>query len=396
MNVIVDGVVYGFQKHGGINTYFNEILPRIARRADTRVNMLVPRVTAGTPPGPPVCTIRRELIPYRTGLSWRLDQGLEAAVRSLSLRWHGLAAATKREAIFHSSYFTILPGSVPQVGIVHDMNHEIFAEKYDTTEFGRWLRQQYPRYLRNATRIIAVSHATKSDVVRFYGIDESLVDVVYHATNPNHFFVDRDNRSSARVRAVLTQDLPYLLYVGGRYSIYKNFEMLLRAMSHCAQATGLGLVVAGPPWSRGELSLLATLSVDTPVQLVEHPNIDLLRSLYNFAAAFVFPSLHEGFGLPLLEAMACGTPVIAADTGVFREVAGDAAIYFDPSDATDLVRAIETSLGTTIQQTHVQQGFVQAANYSWDRCASETYAVYKRVLAVSKPARRTCKGATRS
>ena len=162
--------------------------------------------------------------------------------------------------------------------------------------------------------------------------------------------------------------------------MYKNFETLLRAISRCAQVTGLTLVVAGQSWNRHEESLLATLGLETHVQLVEEPNIDLLRNLYNFATAFVFPSHREGFGLPLLEAMACGTPVIAADTSVFREVAGDAAVYFVPSDVSDLVRAIEASLDKTIQQTHIQRGFVQAAKYSWDRCAAETYAVYERVL----------------
>jgi Glycosyltransferase len=389
MNVVVDGIVYGFQKHGGINTYFNQILPRIAARPDTSVNILLPRVVEGIPPDPPVRHVRREVIPRRTGLSWRLDQTLEGAARSLSWRWHGLVAATKRQTIFHSSFFTILPGTVPQIGIVHDMNHEVFADKFDTTEFGRWLRQQYPRYLRAAARIIAVSHATKADVVHFYGIDESLIDIVHLATDARHFFVERDDRSFARVRDTLKGHLRYLLYVGSRNPMYKNFETLLRAIAQCARATELTLVVAGPAWNRDEESLLATLRLDTHVRLVEDPDIDVLRSLYNFATAFVFPSHREGFGLPLLEAMACGTPVIAADTNVFREVAGDAAIYFAPSDVGDLVRAIGTASDKAIQETHSKLGFMQAAKYSWDRCAAETYAVYERVLDDSPPARRT-------
>ena len=380
MNVIVDGIVYGFQKYGGINTYFNALLPRIAAWPDTTVSVLVPRAAKGIPPRPPVRCVPREVIPYATGLSWRLDQKLERLVRALSLRWHGFVAGRKRRTVFQSSYFTVLPSSVPQIGIVHDLNHELFAAKYDVTEFGRWLRQQYPRYLRDATRIIAVSQVTKSHVVRFYGIDESLIDVVYHATDPRQFFVDRSKETAAQVRDTRNSPLPYLLYVGARNTLYKNFETLLRTMGRCARATGLTLVVAGPPWNKEEMSLLKSLAVERYVQLVEAPDTDLLRGLYNFASAFVFPSYHEGFGIPLLEAMACGTPVIAADTAVFREIAGDAAIYFNPSDATDLVRGIEASLDKAVWEAHVARGFAQAAKYSWDRCAAETYAVYEKAL----------------
>ncbi len=380
MNVVVDGIVYGFQKYGGINTYFNELLPRIAAWPDTTVSVLVPRAAQGIPPRPPVRCVPREIIPYETGLSWRLDRKLERLVQALSLRWHGFVVGRKRRTVFQSSYFTVLPSSVPQVGIVHDLNHELLAVKYDATEFGRWLRQQYPRYLQNAARIIAVSQVTKSHVVQFYGIDESLIDVVYHAADPGQFFVDRSEETAARVRGTLNSPLPYLLYVGARYTQYKNFETLLRAMGRCARATGLTLVVAGPPWEGEEMALLKSLALERYVQLVEDPDTDLLRSLYNVATAFVFPSYHEGFGIPLLEAMACGTPVIAADTAVFREVAGDAAIYFDPSDASGLVRGIEASLDKRLWETHVARGFVQVAKYSWDRCAAETYAVYEKAL----------------
>jgi glycosyltransferase involved in cell wall biosynthesis len=384
VNVIIDGIVYGFQKYGGINTYFNEVLPRIAARPGTSVRVLLPRAAKGTPPPPPVRVVPRELIPYRTRLSRRLDRKLEAAVQAMSLRWHGMVAGRKPRAVFQSSYFTVLPGSIPQVGIVADMNHEIFADKYDATEFGRRLRHTYPRYLRQADRIIAVSHVTKSDVVRFYGIDESLIDVVHLATDPQQFFVERNEDSLARVRGVLPSPLPFLLFVGGRTTLYKNFDMQLRAMARCARTTGLALVVAGKAWTDDEASLLKTLGLETHVHLVEDPDVDLLRSLYNLATAFVFPSHHEGFGIPLLEAMACGTLVIASDIGIFHEIAGDAAIYFAPFDLDAFVRAIEASLDEAVQQTYRERGFAQVAKYSWDRCADKTYAVYEKALAISK------------
>ena len=268
------------------------------------------------------------------------------------------------------------------------MNHEVFADKFDTTEFGRWLRQQYPRYLRAAARIIAVSHATKADVVRFYGIDESLIDIVHLATDARHFFVERDDRSFARVRDTLKGNLRYLLYVGSRNPMYKNFETLLRAIAQCARATELTLVVAGPAWKRDEESILAGRRLKL-CSAREHPNIDLLRSLYNFPQPlFSLPS--RGWS-SLLERWRAGrrpSPQYERIPGV----AGDAAVYFAPSDVADLVRAIEELSDKTIRETHVQRGFAQVAKYSWDRCAAETYAVYERVLGDSTPARRTLRG----
>jgi len=172
--------------------------------------------------------------------------------------------------------------------------------------------------------------------------------------------------------------------VGGRTIIYKNFELLLHAFAQCARKTGLTLVVAGPAWDSDELSLMNRLAIEPNVRLIEYPESHLLRTLYNFAAAFVFPSRNEGFGIPLLEAMACGTPVIASDIAVFHEVAGDAAIYFDPNDVEDLVRALETILDDRVREAFFARGLDRVNHDSWDRCASETYAVYQKALAQAR------------
>jgi hypothetical protein len=164
MNVLVDGIVYGFQKYGGINTHFNQILPRIAALPDTRVRVLVPPRCEGVLPASPVQLRRRALVPCRTGVSWRLDEFLEPIVLAASMRlWGTWATLAKGQTIFQSTYFTTLPGSVPQVALALDMNHERFPDRYDD-RFGRWLREVYPRYLRSATRIIAISETEPAPV----------------------------------------------------------------------------------------------------------------------------------------------------------------------------------------------------------------------------------------
>src|SRR4051812_14523926 len=122
MHVLVDGIVYGSQRFGGINTLFNEILPRLAARPDTVVEMLLPPVCAGTPPVPPVRRTSREWLPKRTGVSARLDQRLEPMLNAVNRHLVTLRARVHRAVVFQSTYFTWLPARVPHVALALDMN----------------------------------------------------------------------------------------------------------------------------------------------------------------------------------------------------------------------------------------------------------------------------------
>ena len=380
MRVIVDGIVYARQTHGGINTYFNQVLPRIASRPGTTVDIFLPPVCKGAPPSAPVLRFRRNLLPTRTGLSWRLDDRIEAVVEHLNLGLTGLWAMTKGDAIFHSTYLTRLPGAIPHVGIALDLNHEVFPQLY-ADAFGRWLRRRYPVYLRHARRIIAISQTTKTLLTRFYGIDPELVDVVHLATDPAVFYVDRNEAALDGLSQEFSIRRPYLLYVGVHSSAFKNLAVVKDALIRWTRHAPMSLVVAGPPWDEQQREMIAGLPRHVDIRLVPNPNETVLRALYNFASAFVYPSLSEGFGLPLLEAMACGTPVLASDIPVFREVAGDAALYFNPADAEALVAALDRCQDPETRDEYVERGLRRVPHYSWDATAAGTYHVYQKALA---------------
>jgi glycosyltransferase involved in cell wall biosynthesis len=378
MHVLVDGIVYGRQRHGGINTYLNQVLPRIARHPGTRVDLLLPRERRGIPPGPPVRWLPRDFIPPRTGLSWRLDQRLAPVLEAAKLALFGLWAKTRTRVVFHSSYFTSLPVSVPHVAMALDLNHELFPELYAGAH-GIWLRKRYPELLRSATRVIAISETTKGHVEQYYKIAPEVIDVVYLAVDPSQFYVDGQAQDLEELARSFGIGLPYVLYVGGR-SPFKNFPVVLDAVGRLHRKTGLSLVVAGAPWDERESLELPAHPAAPALRIVPYPDDNLLRVLYSFATAFVFPSRHEGFGIPLLEAMACGAPVVASNTGIFREIAGDAPIYFDPADCDDLVRAIEHCLDERTARGCRERGLLQVAKYSWDRAATQTRAVYEKAL----------------
>jgi len=373
LRLIVDGIVYGYQRYGGINHLFNAVLPRLAARADTTVEFLVPDPCVGALPGGRVRFRARS--PLRsTHLSWKLDHTLETVNRALV----GARVKLLPSAVFQSTYFTMLPQGWPQVAIALDFNHELFPDAYET-DWGRWLRDIYPRYLHRARRIVAISEATKQHAIRFYGIDAEKIDVVLLGVESEMFFVDRNPERLASLKEGFGVRPPYLLYVGRRFGEYKNFQRVLDAFVRVADRHDLMLVVAGAGWSPAERPSIDAWTARQRIVLIEHPDDDLLRSLYNFASAFVFPSLWEGFGLPLLEAMACGTLIIASATEVFQEVAGDVPLYFDPYDTDDLALAMEVAAKGSAQRDLVSRGLDRVRRFSWDRSAEGFHRVYAKV-----------------
>jgi len=203
--------------------------------------------------------------------------------------------------------------------------------------------------------------------------------VILLGVDAETFFVDRKPETLASLKKGFGVRPPYLLYVGGRFRGYKNFQRVLDAFAKVADRYDLMLVVAGADWSRAERPIIDACAARQRIVLIEQPDNDLLRALYNFASAFVFPSLWEGFGLPLLEAMACGTLIIASATEVFQEVAGNVPLYFDPYDTDDLALAMEVAAKGSAQANLISRGLDRVRSFSWDRSAEEFHRVYAQV-----------------
>jgi glycosyltransferase involved in cell wall biosynthesis len=387
--LVVDGVVYGFQRHGGINTFFNEVLPRLSKRLDISIAVQLPDHCEGKLPRM-AAKVWQSPFPHETGLSWKLDQVAKPLLRRANI----LAAKLRLwqftgrswPYVFQSTYFTLNDEPVPQVGLALDMNHEIFVEFFQN-DWGQSLRRQYREYLQRATRIIAISQNTKQDVIRIYRIPSDNIDVVYLAVDRDVFRAQQ-SKEVVEARRTLTHDCePYILFLGRRDG-YKNFDRLLEAFGRASIKNRVCLVVVGTPWQSGESRRIRDLGLDSRVRLVAYPSDQLLAALYNGALAFIYPSLGEGFGIPLLEAMACETLVLAADIPVFREVAGEAAIYFDPYQPEDIARVLEIAASNLSRTEYISRGTQQVAKYSWDKCAEQTYHVYRKALELWSDERR--------
>jgi glycosyltransferase involved in cell wall biosynthesis len=242
------------------------------------------------------------------------------------------------------------------------------------------MRALVPLAARSADRIIAVSEATKTEIGCVLDVPSERVDVVYEGGRP-----PGPATPEAELRARLRLgDAPLVLSVSARRP-HKNLSRLLQAFAGLAE--GPLLVLPGYPTPfEGELAAeIARLDLGARVRLLGWVSEDDLEALYLGARCFVFPSLAEGFGLPVLEAMERGLPVACSNASSLPEVAGDAARYFDPFDVMDMRRAIaEVLADDSLRSRLAAAGRSRALLFSWERAAAETVAVYERAWETSR------------
>jgi glycosyltransferase involved in cell wall biosynthesis len=290
-----------------------------------------------------------------------------------------LTARRARLDVFHAPAYTIPLGVRPVVVTIHDVSYarrpEWYPYKRDPLR-----RSFYRRSAIAADRIVTVSSFSKAEIVAAYGVSPTLIDVVPLA-------------ASAAFVPGPPLPLPpacpprFLLHVGDLHA-RRNLEMVARALrsvrARHRAVENVGLVLAGV--DRGAGAALDALSTRaggaTPLVTFTGPVDEaMLLALYRSAAALVYPSRYEGFGLPLLEAMSCGLPVIAAATSSIPEVTGSGAVLLDPDDEAGWADAIErVCFDAGHAQALAARGLARAAHYSWDRTARETAAVYRKLL----------------
>jgi glycosyltransferase involved in cell wall biosynthesis len=283
--------------------------------------------------------------------------------------------------LFHATEHLLPPlRGIPTVLTVHDLIFRHMPEHHK--RLNRWyLNLTLPLYCRRATHVIAISQHTKRDLIEAYALDPRKISVIYEAADPQ--FVPQPPAVVEAARARYGLPRRYLLFVG-TIEPRKNLTRLLEAFESLhAEGLSDGLVIVG---QRGWLyeHFFARLERSPAREAVRLPGFvpdpDLV-ALYAGAQALAFPSLYEGFGLPVLEAMACGTPVVTANASSLPEIGGEAALYCDPTAVEDLTSTLRRLLGDAPLRERLRaQGLERAACFSWERTARATERVYKRLL----------------
>jgi glycosyltransferase involved in cell wall biosynthesis len=362
MRILYDGQIYAQQTAGGINRYFANIIDRLPHDA-------LPTLTAPH---------RTNKLNYPTHPKLQLQEfpnfrptRISSKIRTHYFRW--IEHHQPFDIIHPTYYFCLTQESFTQVRhplviTVWDMIHELFASTIDPNGYTIRAKQAA---IESADAIICISESTKNDLLKYFPAVESKIVVTHLASE---FKGDWGYGTDEE-----TPERPYFLYVGSRTKEYKNFDTLLIAFSKAA-STNLDIVlcVVGSPFNDEEQQYITELKLTVRIQHYGFASDTHLAKLYRGSVAFVYPSLYEGFGIPPLEAMACGTVVVAANSSSIPEVVGDAGILFDPKAANDLTDILLNLIDSPIERDRlIAKGFDRNQRFSWDRTAAQTVAVYR-------------------
>jgi glycosyltransferase involved in cell wall biosynthesis len=360
LRVVYDHRIFATQAYGGISRYFSDLIPRVAAtpgvEACVFMGLHINRYGLDRDRArfAKFWGLRRPAIPKTHAAAVAASDWLFARVVP---RW--------RPRVYHATHYSRLaprrlgPG-VARVVTVHDFIVERFYNEPGV------IRET----IRGVDGLICVSEHTRRDLIEVLGQPAAKVRVVHHGNSLSGV------TPGARPGGV---DGPYLLFVGARHA-YKNFGVLLRAYAASPRLRADCRVVCfgGGPLSGEEQSLAASLGVGHRVHVVPPGTDQALAGAYAHAAALVYPSTYEGFGLPLLEAMSQGCPVVASRATCLPEVGGDAALYFDPADPDDLRGQIESVVYDDALAADLRRrGRARDAQFSWERCARETVDFYR-------------------
>jgi glycosyltransferase involved in cell wall biosynthesis len=283
--------------------------------------------------------------------------------------------------VYHATEHLLIPlKGVHTVLTVHDLIYTLFPRHHKKLNYW-FLNAAMPLFVRRADRIITVSEASRHDLVRLYGTPPEKITVVYEAAAP-HFRPQPPDRV-AEVRARYHLPERYLLAVG-TIEPRKNLDRLVEALARLRrEQPDLRLVVVGSMgWLTGGFleAIERTGQQEAVIRPGYVPDEDL-PAVYAGAAVSVLASLYEGFGLPVLEAMACGSPVACSATSSVGEIAGGAALTFDPASVEDITAVLRRTLADEpLRAALREQGFARAAEFSWARAAEETWQVYESAV----------------
>lgn len=291
---------------------------------------------------------------------------------------------TGKVDLFHATDF-VLPPTLPSTRAlltVHDLSF-LRAPEAASPPLKAYLDAVVPRSVARADHILADSKATKRDLIDLYETPADKITVLYSGVDQRFERVN-DRRALAATRAKYRlADIRYILSVG-TVQPRKNYSRVIRALAQ-ARASGLDLhyaIAGGEGWLEAEMRhTIASAGMGDFVHLLGFVDDEDLPALYSEAQAVLTPSLYEGFGLPVLEAMACGVAVITSNVSSLPEVAGDAAILVDPTDTValrDAIIAVETD--TALREQLVRMGYRQAQKFTWRRSATELLSVYRSLL----------------
>ena len=285
--------------------------------------------------------------------------------------------------LFHSPDFVLPPvsGNIPTLLTVHDLSFVHFPEVYPEV-LVNYLNKVVPWSVARATHILADSEATKQDLLAIWQVSDEKVSVLYSGVSEAFIRVEDMGRITAVRQKYHLGDNPYLLSIG-TVQPRKNYQMLIQAFAPLADKFPHNLYIAGGKgWLYDEMMAeVEKQGIADRVRFIGFVDDEDLPTLYSAADLYLFPSIYEGFGLPMLEAMACGVPVIASDVSSLPEVGGETAVMIPPHDLLQWTQKIDALLSNLEQrQQMAAAGYQQVQKFSWQKAAIQLLSIYQTLL----------------
>lgn len=340
---------------GGTEIYLRELLAALAEIDQTNEYLVFTNLET-----------RSDLVPKQANFEWK-PQAVHARFRPARILWEQIvlpieAARYRLDVLFNPGFTAPIFAPCRQVTVFHDLQHKRHPEYF------RWFDLPFWNFLlwaaaHRSHRLISVSEATRSDLLRYYRVAKQRVAAIPHGVEPAFFQLDRAHGE------------PYLLCVSTLHP-HKNLPRLIRAYGQ--KRRDFRLVLAGMRGfhTKSIERLIEEMDLRDSVQITGWIPREELYELYARAQAFVYPSTFEGFGMPVLESLAAGIPTACADIPPLREVAGEAAIFFDPGDEDAIGTAIEQIMTEeTLRARLAKVGPERARPFTWRRCAEKTLEV---------------------
>lgn len=355
--VLFDHQIFSRQRYGGISRYFVELIKRMDLynchlALKTSNNKILPELSL---------TFRNFLPDFEFRGKWFVMDCLNKQNSISALR-------VGDYSVFHPTYYDpyfLKFTKKPFVLTIYDMIHEKFKDNFRSIDKTA-IQKEY--LARKADKIIAISDSTKNDIIDIYRINPDKIVTIHLAGSVNSSRLNNIN---------IAQNYPYFIFVGNR-SGYKNFEFIIKSLPrNMFQDYGFKILAAGGgTYSDEEIALMISCGVRDYYDYIDLNN-DNLYSLYNNSIALLYPSLYEGFGLPIVEAFDCQCPVITSNTSSMKEIAEGSALLIDPKSSDDLCIAVMKMLNDENHRSQlIHLGIDRAKEFTWDKTYTETMNLY--------------------
>lgn len=364
MKILYDHQAFSNEKFGGVSKYFCELMKNIPVQNQINLSLVL---SDNQYLKEDYNFFKKTIIPW-SDKEFRGKAFLKRRIDFLNRQYSRYSISLNKYDLFHPTFYDgYFLGRLKKPYII--TVHDLIVFKFKDTLYRKddLRRRMEKEVIKNAGRIISISQNTKKDIVDIFGIPPEKIDVIYHGFN------------KPEIKAKPNPYGAYILFVGRRGG-YKNFKTFIKAISNLLGEEEIKLICVGEPFNKEEMTEMNELNIMAR-SLAVRVDEKALNNLYSNALVFVYPSLYEGFGMPVLEAFANDCPVCVSHTSCFPEIAGDAAAYFDPESPESILESIKTVLyDCRVKKQMIAAGRKRLDNFSWVKTGEETAISYKKVI----------------